>query len=143
MMTTTAEHAHRLAKIWGTSPMFASLSVGAGAQTVPLGSAAMRLLRTPSSARLRSTRPSGTATRKLLNFVAGSGFAAFLLATFPAVAAIAPPLGTAGGYAVLGTNAVPTTGTVTCTNTGPGSSIIGNVGTTSASITNNGCTLYY
>ena len=136
MISTTAEHAHRLAKIWGTSPLFASLSDEVGAPTVSLGAAMMRLLRTPSSARLRSTRPSGTATRKFLNFVAGSGFAAFLLATFPAVAAIAPPLGTAGGYTVLGTNAAPTTGTVTCTNTGPGSSIIGNVGTTSTTITN-------
>ena len=40
MITTTAEQAHRLAKIWGTSLLFASLSVGVGAQTVPLGSAA-------------------------------------------------------------------------------------------------------
>jgi hypothetical protein len=42
------------------------------------------------------------------------------------------------GYAVLGTNAIPTTGTVTCTNDGPGGTINGNVGTTGASITNIG-----
>ena len=143
MITTTAEHAHRLAKIWGTWPMSASFSDEVGAPTVSLGAAMMRLLRTLSSARVRRTQPSATATRKVLNFVAGLGFAALLLSALPvfAVIALKPPLGTAGGYTVLGTNAAPTTGTVTCTNTGPGSSIIGNVGTTSTSITNNGCTI--
>ena len=141
MITTTAERAHRLEKIWGRSLLFASLSVGVGAQTLPLSAARMRWLRTRSSARVKSSQPPATATRKVLNFVGGLGFAAFLSVAVPAVAAIAPPLGTAGGYTVLGTNAAPTTGTVTCTNTGPGSTIIGNVGTTSTSITNNGCTI--
>lgn len=52
--------------------------------------------------------------------------------------AVAPDLGTAGSYTVLGTNGVPTAGTVTCTT----STIDGNVGTTGNSITDTGpCTI--
>jgi hypothetical protein len=59
-------------------------------------------------------------------------------ATARAQVAVPPPLGTAGAYTVLGTNGIPTTGTVTCTT----STINGNVGTTGASITNTGpCTI--
>ena len=55
----------------------------------------------------------------------------------PAMAAVAPPLGTAGGFAVLGTNSIPVAGTVTCTT----STINGDVGSTFNSITNTGCTI--
>ncbi len=63
--------------------------------------------------------------------------------TVPALAvALAPQLGLANGYAVLGSNSSPTTGTVTCTNDGPGAFINGNVGTTGTAITLNGaCTI--
>lgn len=50
----------------------------------------------------------------------------------------APPLGTAGDYTILGTNGIPTSGTVTCTT----STIDGNVGSTGNSITDTGpCTI--
>lgn len=56
----------------------------------------------------------------------------------PAQAQVAPPLGTAGSYTILGTNGIPTSGTVTCTT----STIDGDVGTTGNSITNTGpCTI--
>ena len=55
----------------------------------------------------------------------------------PSVAQVAPPLGSAGAYTVLGTNGIPTTGTVTCTT----STINGDVGTTGSSITDTGCTI--
>lgn len=52
--------------------------------------------------------------------------------------AVAPPLDTAGSYTVLGTNGIPTSGTVTCTT----STIDGDVGTTGNSITDTGpCTI--
>ena len=66
---------------------------------------------------------------------------ALFLAPSPASAQVAPPLGTAQNYTVLGTNPIATSGTVTCT--GPGT-INGNVGTTFNSITNTGtppCTI--
>jgi hypothetical protein len=71
--------------------------------------------------------------------LASLGFAALCswAQSTPAVAQFAPPLGTAGDYAVLGTNAIPTTGTVSCTT----STINGDVGTTGASITNTSCTI--
>lgn len=72
---------------------------------------------------------------------AHAGFAAFLLASAAAWAQVAPNLGTAAAFAVLGTNPIPTVGTVTCTDTGPGIGITGNVGTTFNSITNTGCTI--
>lgn len=85
----------------------------------------------------------GQSRRKWLfpGALAGLGFAAFFLVAVPALAATAPPLGTAAPYAVLGTNASPTVGTVTCNDTGPGTFINGDVGSTFTSITNNGCTI--
>jgi hypothetical protein len=60
----------------------------------------------------------------------------------PAAAQLAPDLGTAAPYAILGTNVVPTVGTVTCTDTGPGTAINGDVGTTfNGGITNTMCTI--
>ena len=141
MNTTIVDHAQRLAKLWGALRLFVPLSGGGRAQTMPLGATVMRLSPSRLSAIRGSTRPSGASTRKLLDFVGGLGFAAFVSVAVPAVAAVAPQLNTAGGYAVLGTNAAPTVGTVTCTNTGPGSTINGNVGTTFTSITNTGCTI--
>ena len=75
-----------------------------------------------------------------LRFATGMALAALLCGVSSASAqvAISPALGTAAPYAVLGTNAIPTTGTVTCTT----STINGQVGTTGASITNTGpCTI--
>ncbi|MEJ7668222.1 MAG: IPTL-CTERM sorting domain-containing protein [Casimicrobiaceae bacterium] len=69
------------------------------------------------------------------------GTAASLLVSAPALAATSPPLGTAASYTVLGTNSIPTAGTVTCTNTGSGSTINGDVGSTFTSITNSACTI--
>ncbi len=62
--------------------------------------------------------------------LASLGLAAFLLVSAPALAANAPPLGTAAGYAALGPNAV------TCTT----STINGDVGTQAPSITDTSCT---
>ncbi|MHB0982455.1 MAG: ice-binding family protein, partial [Thiobacillus sp.] len=77
-------------------------------------------------------------TRGLL---AGLG-ATVLLVSAPAFAvAVAPDLGAAFDYTVLGANPTPTVGTVTCTNTGPGSTINGDVGSTFTSITNTGCSI--
>jgi hypothetical protein len=70
-----------------------------------------------------------------------AGFAALLLASAAALAQVAPNLGTATGFVALGTNAIPTVGTFTCTNTGPAMPVTGNVGTTFSSITNTGCTI--
>ena len=76
--------------------------------------------------------------RKFSSLLASAAFAAFLLVSAPVLAqAVAPTLGTASNFVVLGTNSVPTSGTVTCTN----STINGNVGTTAGSITNTGCTI--
>ncbi len=75
---------------------------------------------------------------------AAVGWAAILLCAHPGAAGavgVSPPLGTAGSYMVLGTNAIPTSGTVTCTDTGPGGNLDGNIGTTFTSITNTGCTI--
>ena len=63
-----------------------------------------------------------------------------MLASTSALAQVAPNLGTTGPFAVLGANAIPTVGTVTCTDTGPGIGIFGQVGTTfPGGITNTGC----
>ena len=71
--------------------------------------------------------------------LASLGFAALLSVSAPALAQVAPNLLTAAPFAVLGTNAIPTIGTVTCTDTGPGTGITGQVGTTFAGgITNTG-----
>lgn len=73
--------------------------------------------------------------------LASVGLAALVSLAYAAPAraqAVAPPLGTAGSYTVLGTNGIPTSGTVTCTT----STIDGDVGTTGNSITNTGpCTI--
>jgi len=66
---------------------------------------------------------------------------ALLLISIPAWSQVAPNLGTAAPYTLLGTNSIPTVGTVTCTDTGPGTAVNGNVGTTFTSITNTGCTI--
>jgi len=81
--------------------------------------------------------------RKFSILLASAGFAAFLVVSAPALAqvAVAPNLNTAAPFAVLGTNAIPTVGTVTCTDTGPGIGITGQVGTTFTSITNTGCAI--
>lgn len=73
--------------------------------------------------------------------VAGIGLAVLVSLAYSSPAraqAVAPPLGTAGDYTILGTNGIPTSGTVTCTT----STIDGDVGTTGNSITNTGpCTI--
>src|SRR5438128_7265180 len=80
--------------------------------------------------------------RRRRGLLAGVGFAAFIFSCAPAWAQVAPNLGTTAPFAVLGTNAIPTIGTVTCTDTGPGIGIFGQVGTTFAGgITNTGCTI--
>jgi len=66
--------------------------------------------------------------------------AALVLLPAGAFAQVAPNLGTTAPFAVLGVNAIPTVGTVTCTDTGPGVGIFGQVGTTfPGGITNTGC----
>jgi hypothetical protein len=71
--------------------------------------------------------------------LASVGLAALVSLAYaaPARAQVAPDLGTAGDYTVLGTNSTPTSGTVTCTD----STIDGNVGTTFNSITTTNCTI--
>ncbi|MDO8680023.1 MAG: putative Ig domain-containing protein [Acidobacteriota bacterium] len=75
--------------------------------------------------------------------VATSAAVIFLGAPSALWAQVAPDLGAAAPFAVLGANAVPIIGTVTCTDTGPGIGITGQVGTTFAGgITNVGpCTI--
>ena len=74
--------------------------------------------------------------------LASLGFAALLSVSAPALAQVAPNLLSAAPYAVLGTNSSSTIGTVTCTDTGPGIGITGQVGTTFAGgITNTLCTI--
>jgi ice-binding like protein/exosortase sorting signal-containing protein len=73
------------------------------------------------------------------NLLAHAGLAALLLVSASAWGQVAPPLGSTAPFAVLGLNPIPTIGTVTCTDTGPGIGILGNVGTTFAGgITNVG-----
>ena len=80
--------------------------------------------------------------RRNRGLLASAGFAAFLLASAPALAvAVAPPLGTAASYTILGTNATPTVATVTCVDSGPGTAINGDVGSTFNSITPGACTI--
>src|SRR5512146_3310979 len=71
----------------------------------------------------------------------GVGGCLAMASSLPATAQSPPDLGTAAPFAVLGTNVVATSGTVTCTDTGPGTAINGDVGTTFNTITNNGCTI--
>ena len=77
----------------------------------------------------------GTGT--YLSLFIGAGLAALLYDPFPASGATAPSLGAAGSFTALATNAIPTSGTFTCTT----STINGDVGTTGATITNTGCTI--
>ncbi len=82
---------------------------------------------------------------KHVSLLASLGFAGFLSLVQPNAAlavAVAPPLGTAGTYTVLGLNSSPTVGTVTCTNTGPGSTINGDIGSTFTSYTNTSCSIF-
>ena len=75
---------------------------------------------------------------KYRNLSKGLAFATILLTASPVFsAAVAPDLGAAFDYLFLGLNSSPTDGTVTCTN----SNIYGNIGSSSASITNTGCTI--
>lgn len=67
--------------------------------------------------------------KKLGAFV-GAGLVVLFWVVTPAMAQTSPNLGTAGPYAVLGANVTPTSGTVTCSDTGPGTAINGDVGTT-------------
>ncbi|HEV2055359.1 MAG TPA: IPTL-CTERM sorting domain-containing protein [Methylomirabilota bacterium] len=71
---------------------------------------------------------------KYFSLLVAAGFAALLYDPFPTLAAVAPSLGAAASYTVLGTNSTPIAGTVTCTT----STINGKVGTTFTSITNTG-----
>lgn len=80
---------------------------------------------------VRRAAEADTRCRRIYSaLLASAGFAAFLLVSAPALAQIAPNLGAAAPFAVLGRNAIPTIGTVTCSNTGPAIGIFGQVGTT-------------
>jgi hypothetical protein len=80
-----------------------------------------------------------TARPQFMNVMARAGLAALFFVSASAWAQVAPSLGTTAPFGVLGLNAIPTIGTVTCTDTGPGIGILGNVGTTFAGgITNVG-----
>ena len=65
-------------------------------------------------------------TGAYLSLFIGAGLAALLYDPFPASGATAPSLGAAGSFTALATNAIPTSGTFTCTT----STINGDVGTT-------------
>jgi hypothetical protein len=82
-----------------------------------------------------------TMTRKSSNPLTAATLMWLCSIASPAFAAVVPPMGTSGTFAVLGTNAIPTSGTLTCTNTGSGSTINGDVGSTFTSITNTGCAI--
>ncbi|HUP64152.1 MAG TPA: ice-binding family protein [Thermoanaerobaculia bacterium] len=92
--------------------------------------------KTPGAGR-KGINMNRTHTRLLASFALATLVSLAFAATAQAQA-VAPSLGTAGDYTVLGTNGVPTAGTVTCTT----STIDGNVGTTGNAITNTGpCTI--
>src|SRR5687768_11694027 len=90
----------------------------------------------PQSSRSEG-RYSMTGAAPHFTLLIAAGFAALVCHTSFAFAQTAPDLGEAGHFAVLATNAIPTSGTVTCTT----STINGDVGTTGASITNTLCTI--
>ena len=76
------------------------------------------------------------------SLLASAAFATLLLVCAPALAQVEPNLNSAAPFAVLGRNPIPIIGTVTCTDTGPGIGIFGQVGTTfPGGITNTGCTI--
>src|SRR5258706_15024797 len=78
-------------------------------------------------------------TNTYLSLLVGAGFAALLYDPSPAWAvAVAPNLGAATNYTALSTNSIPTSGSVTCTNSTING---GRVGTTFNTITNTGCTI--
>jgi hypothetical protein len=60
-------------------------------------------------------------------FLTSLGFAALVLTSIPALAQVAPNLGAAAPFGVLGRNAIATIGTVTCTGAG---TVTAEVGTT-------------
>jgi hypothetical protein len=72
-----------------------------------------------------------------------TALATCLLTPVCALAQVAPNLGTTAPFTVLGANAIPIIGTVTCTDVdAPPATIIGQVGTTfPGGITNTGCTI--
>jgi len=72
-----------------------------------------------------------------------AAFAVCLLVPVCALAQVAPNLGTAAPFTVLGANGIPIIGTVTCTDVdAPPATINGQVGTTfPGGITNTGCTI--
>lgn len=90
----------------------------------------------------RFVRSSSDPLTRRLRLV-GASMVAWLALTHavPASAQSSPDLGDAALYAVLGSNVVATSGTVTCTDTGPGTAINGDVGTTFNAITNSGCAI--
>lgn len=82
----------------------------------------------------------GIAMRTLRSQIATSALALALLglcAAAPGLGQVAPSLGAAEPYTALGVSSIPTSGTVTCTN----STIDGDVGTTFTSITQTSCTV--
>jgi len=91
----------------------------------------------------RSDRPLAAAKsergRRVMRAIVA--IAASVLGSTAAWPQVAPNLGSAGAFTVLGRNAIPTSGTVTCTDTGPGIGIVGQVGSTFNTITNTGCTI--
>lgn len=82
-------------------------------------------------------------TARSSRWLGSFGIVACIALALPTLATAqqSPDLGAAAPYAVLGTNVAPTTGTVTCTDTGPGTVIDGEVGSTHNVITNTGCTI--
>ena len=88
-----------------------------------------------------NARARSTCSGSYRGLLAIMGFAASVLAWVPALAQVEPNLNSAAPYAVLGRNNIATIGTVTCTDTGPGIGIFGQVGTTFNAITNTGCTI--
>jgi len=67
-------------------------------------------------------------------------FTSLLTASAPSFAQVAPNLGAAGAFTALGTNAIPTVATFTCTNTTT-ANVLGSVGSTFTSITNTLCNI--
>jgi hypothetical protein len=94
---------------------------------------------------MRSTHDNTIRTipRSSRYFAATVGVAILLGCPSALWAQVAPDLGAAAPFVVLGANSIPVIGTVTCTDTGPGVGIgAGSVGTTFAGgITNTGCTI--
>jgi hypothetical protein len=105
-----------------------------------LKESAMSVANATASAVFSTSAPRASRCRIWLTHSGVAGCLA-LASSLPAMAQSSPDLGAAAPYAVLGTNVVATSGTVTCTDTGPGTAINGDVGTTFNTITNTGCTI--